>query len=475
MAPASARILKFFLGILALFGGGFPGDRPAAILKAPVDVFTLMEEVRTLETKPLWPGFEPEKIPAAIFDGENTYLFGFPRAPQGFGFVPERPEVFVFAGQHPSVRANRRVEIEGVRAAACLARFAGLHASVRDLAATIIHEKFHVFQAVRHPNWRPNDALLFNYPADTSESVLARRLEVEALKRAVAAKDPEETRGWAALSLRYHRERLTPLSRDLARYEEEIQCLEGLAEYVEWQVIGRGLFERYPDLDFAPSAIRSFGYLSGRWIGVVLDRLDPEWKKDLESGVYAHPRERLAQVTRGAETRSRFSASEIAAWRTRAETDLKARRVSLDEARRNFLARPGWRVVIDAGRKPLRLRFFLANEAEAFSEREMLHHRWLALANEDCDLEVVGREALTESDGATKVVRITIPGFAERPEVADEDGRHIIRGSGVVLRFPRSSLSEDRQTLTIRLDFGEARSRPPVSPFPVLGMIDRTS
>jgi hypothetical protein len=106
------------------------------------------------------------------------------------------------------------------------------------------------------------------------------------------------------------------------------------------------------------------------------------------------------------------------------------------------------------------LRFFLANRALVPAAREMIHERWLTLVNDTCELEVIDRDCLTVSNGATLVLRVVIPGLGGKPTVAREDGKDVIRAPGIVVRFFGAEVSEADQTLTVRLA-GSASSGEP--------------
>ncbi|MDH4195778.1 MAG: hypothetical protein OEW05_00060 [Candidatus Aminicenantes bacterium] len=416
-----------------------PRPRPGA------DIFALMEALKPYEARAVWPGFVPATIPVAVFDGTNTYVFGLPSAPEGFSLVPGRSGVYVYPGQHVLVRSNRRIQLAGIWVASITTT-----QPFETFVGNVIHEKFHVLQAHRHPDWRPNDAFLFFYPLDTPEAVLARRLEVEAFKRAVTAADEADARGWAAEGLRYRRRRLANLKKGLANYEDEVQRLEGLAEYVEWKTLDKDVLDRIYDLDFAPGAIRSYGYTAGRWFGYLLNRFDAAWKEDLETGAFQYLRERLEKSVQGAPSRG-FGSYELAETKKSVDRDFRSRQESLKSRRQDFDARPGWRVEVLADRDPLRLRLFLANRAVVPAEREMIHERWLTLFNDACDLEVVNRECLTVSNGVALVLRVVIPGLDEKPAVRHEDGKDLIRVPGVVLRFTGAEVTEAERTLIVRL------------------------
>jgi hypothetical protein len=59
------------LSLPAFAPAGRPADSPALLL---------MAEVRRLQTVSYWPGFDAAAVPAAVYDGSDTYLFDFPPA-----------------------------------------------------------------------------------------------------------------------------------------------------------------------------------------------------------------------------------------------------------------------------------------------------------------------------------------------------------------------------------------------------------
>jgi len=133
----------------------------------------------------LWPGFDPLTIPLAVYTGERTYLFRHPSPPEGFSAVAgTQPGIFACQGRHPAVTANSSAEIGGTVTATLLADGPRANRSPGDLAATAIHEAFHVYQRRRHPGWSGNEGDVFLYPTDDARLLGLRRLESAAWRRA---------------------------------------------------------------------------------------------------------------------------------------------------------------------------------------------------------------------------------------------------------------------------------------------------
>lgn len=171
-----------------------------------------MAEADRLAAAPLWPGFDPRRVPVAIDDGESTWLFRHPGPPSEVVPSGDRPDVWTFADRHPSVYANSAVELGGTPAATVMMDLDRDHrAPVTDLAALVVHEAFDVFQAERHPGWGGDEGELFLYPAEDTEALALSRLETEALRRALAEDRPNRAERWAATATTLRQERFGKL------------------------------------------------------------------------------------------------------------------------------------------------------------------------------------------------------------------------------------------------------------------------
>ncbi len=179
----------------------------------------------------------------------------------------------------------------------------------------VAHEAFHAFQARWGEGKSANELLLLRYPTLAVENNVGMALEGEALKEALLAADLEtlEPAVLRWLAIRAHRRAALPP--EAVAYEDGTEFNEGLAKYVEWRASevlegrapGPGMewvsgFAGYADLGFVRARliedmrvalagervvnddpygvapVRYRLYYSGMAIGVLLDRLDPEWK-----------------------------------------------------------------------------------------------------------------------------------------------------------------------------------------------------
>jgi hypothetical protein len=182
------------LALVWLAGCGRQPDQGQAILAA-------YDEIASAS---LWPGFVPDSVPLAVFDGATTYLIRHPDPPAEFAPVADRPGLWSYAGQHEAVRANMSTEIAGAHTATLLTG-SDTTVSHAALAATLVHEAFHVYQRQNHPDWQANEVELFVYPVEDVELLELRYLETEALRRALSAGDGATRACWSrgALALRW--------------------------------------------------------------------------------------------------------------------------------------------------------------------------------------------------------------------------------------------------------------------------------
>ncbi len=424
--------------------------------KIPVaDVFKLMDEINRVKKDALWPGFYPGDIPTAIFDGINTYLFKHPSPPEAFMVLRENEDAWIFKGQHDQVRGNSRVQLNGIWTATSVlrthSRLTGEKYSMQNLAGIIIHEQFHVFQRLKHPDWRPNDSYLFNYPLDTPEMLAFRRLETEAFRRAVISQAPEEASGWIKESLRWRDKRHRFLDDVLIQYEGELQRFEGLAEYIECISGGKDLSRIPVDPGFAPGAIRHLGYLMGRWTAAILDMLDPDWKETMESGQTEYLHEILEMAVSAFDHTCVFSDEEQESFLQKAKEDVRERKNTVQRLREEFDSQPGYRIEIVSFQTPLGLVMFFADRTETLSQRELLHEFLLMLRNDRGAVTVRELMSITENDGSTGVEKLAVAGISEEPLIENIEGKIKITAKGFHAEFSGAEVEEHQNMIRIRL------------------------
>jgi len=410
------------------------------------DVFEMKRLVDLQKKDDLWPGFYPGEIPTAVFDGVDTYLFKHPSPPEGFVPIAEKEDVFIFRGQYNQVRGNSRVQINETWTATSVlqthSRLTGEKYSLQDLAGIIIHEQFHVFQRLNHPDWRPNDGYLFNYPLDNPDMLAWRRLEVEAFRRAITAQDDKETSGWLKEVLKWREKRYSLMDDPLVNYEGELQRFEGLADYIEKKARGSDLTQIAVDPGFAPAAIRHLGYLLGRWSAVILDRLEPDWKTRMESGEVQYLHELLGKIAYRSDGKFQFSNKEQELYFKKAKNDVENRISTVEKLQKEFYSLPGYQIQITASEEPLRLLMFFADRTETLSEKELLHYSLVMLRNEKGSVTVRNLMSITENNGSSGVLKFKISGIKEKPVIEKNDDTIKVTAEGFQAEFSGARIEE---------------------------------
>ena len=414
-----------------------------------------MAEVERVGSTPLWPGFDPRKVPVAIFDGTQTWLFHHPHPPDGFVPVAASPGAFVHAGRIPEIAANSSVSIGGVPTATVILA-TGTAQTPLQAAALVVHEAFHVFQRQHHPSWQANEADSFTYPVEDAGALSLRLLETTTLREALDAQSDDASAGWAAAALALRRARFGRIGADAASYERGSEMNEGLAEYLQRKVDGTPAAEALPAGDFPTEQVRARTYRTGRALALLLDRLHPVWQATLEGGDRRSLDELLADALAraGAEPAEIGEDEREAAWLD-ALRDVARLGKARAQRRVAFLAAPGWRVLVESAGVPLQLEGFDPMNVERVGPLEVLHTRWLKLRNASGSIEVLGHAALTESAGTHPLLdgvhRITITGLAQAPEPSLAAGAVGLTAAGVTLRFAGAHAVVSGQTLTITL------------------------
>ncbi len=426
------------------------GVSAAAEPSKPTAAAVLAELDRMLDL-PLWPGFEPRRIPVAIYDGERTILARHPSPPPEF---KREGDVWIHLGRHPQMRANTSVDLGGVSTATVLVDPDSV-TSAREWAAVLIHESFHVFQRQRHATWQGDEGQLFLYPMDDAGPLGARRLETEALRRALAAKDPKDAACWAGRALDMRRERFAALPPGSVAYERGTELNEGLASYLQNVALGKIDGPELPASEYPAEDVRIRIYAVGPALAVLLDRFDPAWRRALEEGRAASLDESLAASLQGKATAAcGFTPDESAAARERAKQDARRLTQGRRERREAFLGRPGWTLEILTA-QPLWPQGFDPWNVSLVAKGEILHGRWLKLGNDDSTLEVLDRPSLTEGAGEhplfNGVRKLVVTGLPAEPKVRQDGDSLVIEAEGVTARLKGATTEKEGPVLRVKL------------------------
>ncbi|HEX8458175.1 MAG TPA: hypothetical protein VF656_12815 [Pyrinomonadaceae bacterium] len=427
------------------------------------DVYAVVAEVdRIAARQTLWTGFDPRRIPVEIYDGQTTLLFRHPAPPAEFVSLSSRPGVRAFPGRHDTVTSNAPVKLGGVWTATVMLSPAS-KASLKERAALVAHEMFHAHQREHHPKWMGNELELFTYPFEDAELLTLRRIETEYLRRAERADaDAAQAACLARRALDTRHERFARLTTGAVGYERALELNEGLARYVEGRVTGA----RRSDLtaaEFPAENLRTRGYATGHALALLLERFAPDWSKRLEAGDAASLDELLAaalpSTPRAAPVKQALCAlpeSFTMAARARAKLEAGSLNARRETSRREFAARMGWRVVVNAATNaPLWPQDFDPLNVRRIGASEVLHTRHLKLGNDAGAIESFHPHMLTTGAGAhplfNGVRQLTVNGLSAEPVVREAEGKLTLEVAGVKAEFRGAQLERTGQTIIINL------------------------
>ncbi len=406
----------------------------------------IMREFDAIETGHAWPGFDTASVPLMLYDGERTWLRGVDAWPDGF---TPMGDVAVFEGRHPVHRANTAADLDGTWVATFELRPDTGPDAFRRL---MVHESFHVHQNRAMPaHAEANEASLFTFPTTDGHELGARRLEVEALRRALSTAG-NERRAWASRFVALRDERQAILGEHEALYERGIERKEGLCEYVAWASVSPDATREASPRALAADGMRDRAYWTGMALGRLLDGLRPGWQGEMVEDGTLHLDAMLAEAVAGAEP-ARFEDHFEREARERARSDAAAEKARRDALADAFLASPGWRVEIIAS-GPLWPAGFDPLNVVSMGDGRVLHTRFLKLQNDACELDVLDHRALTFGAGEhplfNGVSRVVIAGLDE-PAV-ERDGRSTTIGvGGVRVRVPADAVTIGEHDIRIDL------------------------
>lgn len=438
---------------------------PPLVAQSPGGALAIEREVeRMANAQSFWPGFEPLTIPLAIYDGQQTYLFRHAAPTGGFSLMPGAdPPVQVYAGRHPAVTSNSSAELGGVMTATLLAEGGNPTRPPAELAAVALHESFHVYQRSHHPGWSGNEGDLVIYPVQNADLLALRRLESDALRRALANSENAGAACWARVALSYRQERFAAMDSAFVRYERLTELNEGLAAYVQLLASG-GAVVTIPAAEFPPAAVRLRAYTIGPALAMLLDRLSPGWQRSLEASDGQSLDAMLHDAVSGAgpppSAPCGFTPVEVATRKREARLDAAAVVAGWGERQRTFDARPGWRVVIQAAPgQPLWPQGFDPLNIERV-EGGLVHTRFLRLGNDAGQMTAIDEagadvEARTSGVGPhplfNGIAWVEVAGLA-KPTVERAPGHLVLRAPGFTADFKNATLQESGPQLLVQLN-----------------------
>jgi len=452
------RGTPFVLGAVGLL---VLSTRSAGAQEAPLAPTVELEVERIAAAGSLWPGFDPLAVPLAIYDGERTWLFRHPAPPAGF--VPVSGEVGTFArpGRFEAVTANTSAEIGGVMTATLMVNGPRGESPPHELAAVAIHEAFHVYQRTHHPGWQGNEGDLLVYPVTNPDLLALRRLESEALRRALANREDAGAACWARVAMVQRQARFTALDSAFVEYERLTELNEGLAAYLQLRAAGSTQVD-IPADGFLPEAVRQRAYHTGPAMALLLDRLSPGWQAALEQHDGQSLDGLLETALRSTPPSAPCDFTPVQVGAARRDARIAAAGVTSDWGKRQraFETKEGWRVLIQSAKgKPLWPQGFDPLNVDRV-DGALIHTRYLKLGNDAGQmtaLEEPGAEVEARTEGVGPHPMFNGVSWVEvvlsiKPAVQRPEGRLVIYGPGFSADFSNATLIESGRQLLVQLN-----------------------
>lgn len=388
----------------------------------------------------LWPGFHPQRTPLMTFDGTHTWLHqltGPPPDPLAGPDWTAHPDGWGWPGRWPDLNANTALPLgNGQWAAGVLLPSLG-EPDARTLAATLIHEAFHVYQhATPSVAWEVNELDALTYPACTPV-LHARAEETRCLRRALHEPD------WitpARQALFWRAQRHALLTDAQRTFETRMETREGLATYVETRFL-----QQLPALAAAAApglGPRLWAYVSGAALAHLLDRHDPQrrWPQAVLTG---QPLTGLLLER----TDPPLPAAPHADLHAAAQEAAATHAAQLQARLETFEAQPGLRLHLSGA---LRVCGFDPMNLHVLPGGDLLHARHVQLRGPgpDDQLGTFGHPARTGGPTLSHVQEVTLRGL---PHPTVQGGRWQIRTPGLTVDLPADTVHPDADGWTARL------------------------
>lgn|GEM_PF-6519131 len=423
----------------------------------------------------LWPGWSLGRDPLGLYWPPEGpfFLFGFSSPPLPGGMKVVRAPVFHFLRlPSPLPGGVAHMELGGRMCAFVPCDGVETLEEAVEFVALLWQEAFrlHRRKRARHPH------LLVPYPADLPVNNALGNIEGQILMEGCRNRDQSDLRRLASAFSLIRRERRSLLDDELIAYEQSREQGDGLATYIGYRVLeilgqpgyvptstfrrffgwregepARKLAAGYLDAlgginRMGNGAVRKRFFYSGLGIALLLDRLDPGWKEELERGCHLDQLlERHVSFDGGpgddrliAEMECRYGYVNMLSEERKASRESRRKKMELFQS---LYRREGIFLILDLGDLERVEEHWDPDRAEVINERLCIH---------------TGRASFTY--GTVQVSFSGDPPFLEDRsqglfEISLPHRRFRITGDEQVLRIPRPATF----TEGLELDLGSVR------------------
>jgi hypothetical protein len=259
--------------------------------------------------------------------------------------------------------------------------------------------------------------------------------------------------GWAKLALQFREKRLGLVDPPFAFYEKELQLTEKLSDYIERMARELDPLNASNMANgIAPAGVRDLGYVEGRWIAMIMDKLSPGWKSQLEQEDSCYLEDILKAVLDELTVPKKvFKDPEIDIMKAAAHADFSEWQLRKKAEITKFFDTPGFRVEIHSPDNPFVIRLFEPLEMEILDDGGVYHRLVFMAGNERRNLRIMNHSCLTWFNDSFRVIRLMINGLKQAPESIKDEKKLIIKENNISIEINYSKLSIDKNRTIVDL------------------------
>jgi hypothetical protein len=228
-------------------------------------------------------------------------------------------------------------------------------------------------------------------------------------------------------------------------YERDLQLTEGLSDYIERIARGVDPLNASNMTDgIAPAGVRDLGYWEGRWIAMILDMLNPDWKNRLEDNDTLYLEDILESELHDLPTgKLAFTDSEVSRIKAEAKEDFDLWQIKKAEEIESYKSLEGYKIEISSISNPLNIRIFEPLEIEVLPEGAVFHRLIFSASNEKGSIRIFNHPCITGFDESYRLVELSIYGLPEPPEVNLKESTLTLKKDAISLELEYSELKQE--------------------------------
>ncbi|MCM1989131.1 hypothetical protein [Oceanirhabdus seepicola] len=229
-----------------------------------------------------WSEFN--KVPFAIYNEEQVCIIGHDTLPDTFTCIDD----YIYIGEiTDDFKGNTAIDFHGKKIAIVGLHYMG-NISIQRLYSIVLHESFHVFQSKGDMDYMCGDPLgILDYKFQV-DNLFYRALERSNLDNAVNSSEKKDLFLYLDQFIQYRNNRIKSLEEAALHFEMGLETMEGTAAYLEIKALmkcsGKDLnavLKTYEGtMKFTDKTLKNFRgdcYITGAYMGLILDRLDKDW------------------------------------------------------------------------------------------------------------------------------------------------------------------------------------------------------